>query len=72
MTKQMGREEAGSEPAVVAEAVERALTAKRPKHRYPVGADAHLMLGVSRIPEPLRDDVLYRVFGLGSGGEQPG
>jgi NAD(P)-dependent dehydrogenase (short-subunit alcohol dehydrogenase family) len=71
MTKQMGREDAGSEPAVVAEAVERALTAKRPKHRYPVGADAHLMLGVSRIPEPLRDEVLYRVFGLGSGGEQP-
>jgi NAD(P)-dependent dehydrogenase (short-subunit alcohol dehydrogenase family) len=69
MTKQMGREEAGSDPAVVAAAVEQALTAKRPKHRYPVGADAHLMLGVSRIPEPLRDDVLYRVFGLGPGGE---
>jgi NAD(P)-dependent dehydrogenase (short-subunit alcohol dehydrogenase family) len=65
MEAQMGREEAGSEPSVVAEAVERALSAERPKRRYPVGADAQLMLGVSRIPEPLRDEVVYKVFGLG-------
>ncbi len=69
MSKQMGREDAGSDPSVVAEAVERALSAKRPDRRYPVGADAGLMLGVSRIPEPLRDEVVYRVFGLGPGGE---
>lgn len=55
--------------SVVAEAVERALSATRRDRRYPVGADARLILGVSRIPEPLRDKVIYRLFGLGPGGE---
>jgi hypothetical protein len=64
MDKQMTRGEKGSDPKVVAEAVLNALEADRPPRRYPVGADARLMLGVSRIPEPLRDEVVYRVFGL--------
>jgi NAD(P)-dependent dehydrogenase (short-subunit alcohol dehydrogenase family) len=64
MDKQMAREEKGSPPAVVAEAVKRALEADRPARRYPVGADARLMLGVGRIPQPMRDEVIYRLFGL--------
>lgn len=40
MDKQMAREEDGSDPAEVAEAVEHALSTKRPQRRYPVGADA--------------------------------
>jgi hypothetical protein len=56
-------------PDRLAAAVERALGAERPKRRYPVGADPQLMLGVSRVPEPLRDEVVCKVFGLGAGDE---
>jgi len=36
--------------------VEHALSAKRPKARYLVGADARLLGGiVTRLPDPLRD-----------------
>jgi NAD(P)-dependent dehydrogenase (short-subunit alcohol dehydrogenase family) len=63
--KQMQREEGGSDPSVVGAAVYKALTEKRPSRRYPVGADAHLMLGIAKTPEAFRDEVVYRVFGLG-------
>lgn len=68
MDKQMAREEDGSDPVVVAKAVAHALSTERPQRRYPVGADARLMLGVSRVPEALRDEVIYRLFGLGAPG----
>lgn len=64
MDRQMAREEKGSDPSVVAEAVEHALSVRKPARRYPVGADAHLILGVSRVPEALRDEVVERLFGL--------
>ncbi len=39
----------------VAQAVERALTAKRPKARYLVGPDAHMMGILTRLPDPVRE-----------------
>lgn len=48
----------------VADAVERALTASRPRTRYVVGPDARLRRRVQRLPDRLRDRVLTRfLFG---------
>jgi NAD(P)-dependent dehydrogenase (short-subunit alcohol dehydrogenase family) len=50
--------------ATVAEAVEHALTADRPKTRYVVGPDAKRRARVQRLPDRLRDQVLSRfLFG---------
>jgi NAD(P)-dependent dehydrogenase (short-subunit alcohol dehydrogenase family) len=46
----------------VAEVVERALTAKRPKTRYLVGRDARRRARVERLPDRLRDRVYERVL----------
>lgn len=46
---------AGISPDKVADAVEHALTAKRPKHRYVVGSDAKLRMLINRLPWRLRD-----------------
>jgi NAD(P)-dependent dehydrogenase (short-subunit alcohol dehydrogenase family) len=48
----------GVDPDVVAQAVEHALTASRPKARYVVGRDAHLRAWIERLPTRLRDRVL--------------
>jgi NAD(P)-dependent dehydrogenase (short-subunit alcohol dehydrogenase family) len=54
---------ARGEPAEnVAEVVERALTAKRPKTRYLVGRDAYRRARVERLPDRLRDRVYERVL----------
>lgn len=46
----------GLSPDRVARQVEHALSAKRPKARYLVGADARLLGGIAtRLPDPLRD-----------------
>ncbi|MEJ1230937.1 MAG: SDR family NAD(P)-dependent oxidoreductase [Galbitalea sp.] len=46
----------GLDPARVAETVERALTARRPRTRYPVGADARIGSAIiARLPDRLRD-----------------
>jgi hypothetical protein len=49
---------------IVADAVERALTADRPKTRYVVGPDAKRRARVQRLPDRARDRVLSRfLFG---------
>src|SRR3954470_20130132 len=51
----------GAPPEKVADAVEKALTASRPKHRYLVG-DAHLLVNLKRLlPTRWFDRLLYRM-----------
>jgi NAD(P)-dependent dehydrogenase (short-subunit alcohol dehydrogenase family) len=52
----------GGDPGKVAQAVEHALTAERPKARYLVGRDAHLRAWVERLPVRVRDRLLARVL----------
>jgi NAD(P)-dependent dehydrogenase (short-subunit alcohol dehydrogenase family) len=62
------REAKGSAPEVVAEAVHHALTARRPRARYPVGADATLLVTLPRIlPDRVLDHVRLRLFGMPTG-----
>ena len=50
---------AGIPPSEVARAIERALTARRPKTRYPVGVDAKIGAAVlARLPDRARDRLL--------------
>lgn len=59
------RESHGSPPEVVARAVHHALTARRPRVRYPVGADARTLVTLPRLlPERLLDRVRLRMLGL--------
>ncbi len=52
-------------PERVAAVVERALTAKCPRPRYQVGADAHLLVALSRVlPARAMDALLARSIGL--------
>jgi NAD(P)-dependent dehydrogenase (short-subunit alcohol dehydrogenase family) len=54
-----------SPPGKVADAVERALTASRPRARYVVGADARAQLALkAATPTPMLDAVLARVGGI--------
>ena len=56
----------GVPPEKVAEAVVHALTAKRPKTRYLVGADARVTLLMRRlVPDRIRDRIVARAAGLG-------
>lgn len=58
-------EEGGSEPEVMAEAVLRALTAKTPKTRYPVGHRSRLLPFLARtLPTRLLDRMRFTLFGL--------
>jgi NAD(P)-dependent dehydrogenase (short-subunit alcohol dehydrogenase family) len=52
----------GGDPDTVADAVEHALTAARPKARYVVGRDAHARAWIERLPTRLRDRVLARAL----------
>jgi NAD(P)-dependent dehydrogenase (short-subunit alcohol dehydrogenase family) len=59
------RETKGSPPAVVAEAIHHALTARRPRLRYPVGADARMLVTLPRVlPERALDRVRLRMLGM--------
>jgi NAD(P)-dependent dehydrogenase (short-subunit alcohol dehydrogenase family) len=59
------REQKGSPPEVVASAVHRALTEKRPRIRYRVGKDAWLLTTLPRfVPERALDYLRLRLFGL--------
>ncbi len=49
-------------PDQVAQAIEHALTARRPKTRYLVGRDAHIRAAIERLPDRLRDRVLTRAL----------
>jgi NAD(P)-dependent dehydrogenase (short-subunit alcohol dehydrogenase family) len=60
-----GREKNGSSPEVVAHAVHHALTARRPRTRYPVGKDARLLVTLPRmLPDRLLDLIRLRLFGM--------
>jgi NAD(P)-dependent dehydrogenase (short-subunit alcohol dehydrogenase family) len=61
----MAHEKAGSPPDVVAAAVERALTDRRPRIRYPAGKDALKLTLLARLlPERLLDRAIAAKFGL--------
>lgn len=63
----------GLPPKRVAEAVARALTSRRPRARYPVGADARVMALASRLlPDSVRDVLVARVMKLPSSGGDDG
>ncbi len=65
MQRGYDRESHGSPPEVVAEAVLTALTARRPRVRYPVGAGVRVMETLSRIlPDRLLDQVRLRMLGM--------
>jgi NAD(P)-dependent dehydrogenase (short-subunit alcohol dehydrogenase family) len=53
----------GIAPERVAQVIERALTARRPRARYVVGLDARLRLLVARLPEPIRDLLISAAMG---------
>ena len=57
---------AGIPPARVADAVEHALTSKRPKTRYLVGNDARAQTVLRLVPDRSRDALLARVVGIRS------
>ena len=52
----------GADPDHVAQAVEHALTARRPRARYLVGRDAHLRAWIERLPTRVRDRVLAKAL----------
>jgi NAD(P)-dependent dehydrogenase (short-subunit alcohol dehydrogenase family) len=60
----LAREQDGSDPAVVAAVIAGALSARRPRRRYLVGKDAHVLAVLARLPGPLLDAVRRRIFGL--------
>jgi NAD(P)-dependent dehydrogenase (short-subunit alcohol dehydrogenase family) len=57
------RSASGAPAESVAEVIEDALTATRPRARYLVGRDARIRAGVERLPDSLRDRVYQRVLG---------
>jgi NAD(P)-dependent dehydrogenase (short-subunit alcohol dehydrogenase family) len=56
----VARGTSGAPPEAVADAVEHALTAARPRTRYLVGRDAKLRARVERLPDRIRDRVIVR------------
>lgn len=58
--------ERGSPPEKVAKVVAHALTARRPRTRYLVGADARAMATLRKLlPDRLRDRLVARATGIG-------
>jgi NAD(P)-dependent dehydrogenase (short-subunit alcohol dehydrogenase family) len=58
-------ERVGSPPETVAEVVERALTERNPKTRYPAGKDSVKLIMLARLlPEKLLDIAILKSFGL--------
>jgi NAD(P)-dependent dehydrogenase (short-subunit alcohol dehydrogenase family) len=65
MRRAHAREQAGSSPAVVADAVLTALSAKHPRAHYPVGQHARLLMALpSVLTDGLLDQLRYRLFGI--------
>lgn len=61
----VAQEKTGSPPEVVAQTVLKALTAKKPKTRYPVGANAKTLTLMSQIlPARMLDKLWFKLFGL--------
>ncbi|MEV0033927.1 SDR family oxidoreductase [Nocardia sp. NPDC050793] len=64
-TAGLREERAGSDPEVVARAILHALTARRPRARYPVGRKSRLMSTLGRVlPQYTLDAVRLRALGL--------
>ncbi|MET8867408.1 hypothetical protein ABZW11_31075 [Nonomuraea sp. NPDC004580] len=64
-TAGLKEERTGSSPDVVARAILHALTARRPRARYPVGKKSRLMSTMGRVlPQYTLDAVHMRVLGL--------
>jgi NAD(P)-dependent dehydrogenase (short-subunit alcohol dehydrogenase family) len=60
-----GHERIGSPPDVIAAAVVKAMTARRPKTRYPVGGHAKLLTRMQRVlPDRAMDTLFIRMLGL--------
>ena len=58
-------EKAGSSPDVVAKVVEKALNARKPRTRYPVGKDSIMLITLAMLlPEKLLDLAILKTFGL--------
>lgn len=57
-------ERKGSPPEVVARTVVRAMTARRPRTRYLVGATARPLATLSLLPDRVLDQIRLRIFGL--------
>jgi len=51
-------------PERVAQTIERALLARRPRARYLVGAGARLRLGIARLHESIRDPLILGALGM--------
>jgi NAD(P)-dependent dehydrogenase (short-subunit alcohol dehydrogenase family) len=65
-------ERAGSPPEVVAEVVERALTDRNPRTRYPAGKDSAKLTTLARLlPEKLLDIAILKTFGLPTAFDKP-
>lgn len=61
----VAQEKTGSPPEVVAQTVLKALSARRPKTRYPVGANAKTLTLMSQIlPARSLDKIWFKLFGL--------
>jgi len=59
------REMNGSSPDVVAQAIQDALTAKRPRPRYRVGKHANLLAALAAfLPDRLLDKIRFRITGM--------
>jgi NAD(P)-dependent dehydrogenase (short-subunit alcohol dehydrogenase family) len=56
------RSSKGASTELVADAVEHALTASRPRTRYVVGRDAKIRARIERLPDRMRDRVLRRAL----------
>jgi NAD(P)-dependent dehydrogenase (short-subunit alcohol dehydrogenase family) len=58
-------EKAGSSPDVVAQIVEKALNAEKPRTRYPAGKDSIMLITLARLlPEKLLDLAIMKTFGF--------
>jgi NAD(P)-dependent dehydrogenase (short-subunit alcohol dehydrogenase family) len=60
----VAHERKGSPPEVVARTVVRAMTARRPRTRYLVGATARPLAALSLLPDRVLDQIRLRIFGL--------
>ena len=61
----MKRERGGSDPDVVARAIQHALTARSPRARYPVGKDSRTMSTLARLlPQHVLDTLRMRALGI--------
>jgi NAD(P)-dependent dehydrogenase (short-subunit alcohol dehydrogenase family) len=61
----IAREKRGSPPEVVAQTVLKALTAKKPKARYPVGVNARILTLMPQfLPVRRLDEIRFKLFGL--------